>query len=175
MIKMEFAAGFEQFFEKHGLRSFDDFFRHLGGEVINQNKKRSVLTFTLDDGGAQRRFFVKRFDCPHYKDMLFTFRNFGYICSQGRCEWNNANLLLENGVDTYHPACYGEEVVCGIEKRSIFVTEEIKGVCLTDFIGEKWSGLERVEKERIAISIGKTARKIHDAKISMPDMYWCRT
>ena len=171
MIKMEFAAGFEQLFEKHGLRTFDDFFQYSSGEVINQNKKRSVLTFTLDDDGGQRRFFVKRFDCPHFKDMLFTFSNFGYICSQARCEWNNANLLLENGIDTYHPACYGEELVCGIEKRSIFVTEEIKGVCLTDFIGEKWANLERVEKERIAISIGKTARKIHDAKISMPDMY----
>ena len=171
MANLEFSGDHAGFFTKHGLASFEDIFEYSSGKIINQNKKRNVTTFTLDDDGVEKRFFMKRFFSPHFKDMLFTFRNFGYICSQGRCEFNNASLLLENGIDTYRPVCYGQEMSFGIEKRSFFITEEIKGICLTDFITEKWSTLDQDEKQKIVAAIGKISRKIHDANMSMPDLY----
>ena len=103
--------------------------------------------------------------------MLFTLYNFGYICSQAECEWNNANILLDNSIDTYHPVCYGTQIVCGIEKNSFFITAQIDGVCLTDHVAESWDSIGTDEKENIIASAGRLARRMHDARISMPDFY----
>jgi len=171
MKKLQFAKDFAGFFDNTGLNSFDDFFNYSAGETINRNKKRDVIAITLGDGDEKKELFVKRFFSPHFKDMLFTLQNFGYICSQAKCEWNNANLLLENGIDTYRPVCFGSETVLGIEKKSFFVTEKIQGIVLTDFVSQHWEELSLSQKENIITSLAKLIRKAHDAKISLPDLY----
>ncbi len=171
MEKVHLNEDYRDAFGSAGLRSFDDFFDYQDCRIVNSNKKRNVLKFTLDHQGQKKHFFMKRFYSPYIKDMLFTSLNFGYICSQARGEWNNANILLDNDIDTYHPACYGERIVCGIEKRSFFVTEAIDGQCLTDYVSANWASISRNEKENIIAAIGRLARKIHGSKISMPDLY----
>ena len=171
MEKVHLNEDYRDAFGSAGLRSFEDFFDHQDSRIVNTNKKRNVLKFALDHQGQKKHFFMKRFYSPYIKDMLFTSLNFGYICSQARGEWNNANILLGNGIDTYHPACYGEQIVCGIEKRSFFVTEAIDGQSLTDYVSANWASISRNEKENIIASLGRFVRKIHDSKISMPDLY----
>jgi len=171
MGKIHIIDEYRSMFEAAGLRSYKEFFKYSEGELINKNKKREVIELTFNHQGTEKRFFMKRFFYPHLKDMIFTFSNFGHICSQAACEWKNAKLLLKNGIDTYRPVCYGENLSWGFEKSSFFITEEIKGVCLTDFISANWDSLSRSEKENIVASIGKLCRKIHDARISMPDLY----
>ncbi len=158
-------------FASAGLESFDDFFNYADGNIVNVNTKRDVLKFALDHHSQKKYFFMKRFYSPHFKDMISTSINFGHICSQARSEWNNANILLGDGIDTYHPVCYGEQIVCGIERKSFFITEEIDGQCLTDYVSANWISISRQEKENIIAEIGRLARKIHDSKISMPDLY----
>ena len=171
MVKIEFAKDYSAFFEEFGMSCFEDFFDYSDGEKVNENKKRNVFMFALGEGENRREFFMKRFHDPHFKDILFTFSNFGRICSQAACEWQDANILLANGIETYRPVCYGEETRFGLEKRSFFITEKLGSRCLTDFVGEEWSKLETDEKVRIMAAIGKFVRKIHDARISMPDLY----
>jgi hypothetical protein len=103
--------------------------------------------------------------------MLFTLRKFGRPCSQASCEWENTRRLLGNGIETYHPVCYGEKMVCGLEKKSFFITEKIQGQCLTDFISENWLTMNQDEKEGIIISLAKMFRRVNDLGISLRDMY----
>ena len=167
MINVEFADGQRGFFDSQGLKKFDDFFDFSNGQIINKNQKRDVTTFTLGD----RVFFMKRFYSPHFKDMLFTFRNFGEICSQGGCEWRNANCLLANGIDTYKPVCYGYQMAWKIEKKSFFITEKINSEPLSDFVAANWTKTTSDEKKTIMTSIAKLFQRIHKAKISLPDLY----
>ncbi len=167
MERLVFSEKWEDFFAAESMWSFEDFFNYAGGKRINKNKKRDVIEFKL----GESVFFMKRFYNPHLKDMFFTLRSFASLCSQGRCEWENANTLLAGGVDTYHPVCYGEQTIAGIERNSVFVTEAIKGQCLTDFVAQKWLGLSQGQREKILVSLGQTVRRIHDAKICLPDMY----
>lgn len=171
MKKIHVTDEYRSMFETAGLKTYKEFFKYSGGEFISKNKKREVVRFTFAHHGTKKWFFMKRFFCPHLKDMIFTFSNFGQICSQAACEWKNDELLLKNGIGTYKPICYGENLSWGFEKSSFFITEEIKGVCLTDFISANWNSLSQSEKENIVTSIGKLCRKIHDARISMPDLY----
>ncbi|MBN1457145.1 MAG: hypothetical protein JW912_04765 [Sedimentisphaerales bacterium] len=171
MKKIHITDEYRSMFEAAGLRSYKEFFKYSGGELINKNKKRDVTRLTFDHQGKPKHFFMKRFFYPHLKDMIFTFSNFGHICSQAACEWKNAELLFENEIGTYKPVCYGENLSWGFEKSSFFMTEEIEGICLTDFISANWGSLSQSEKENIVISIGKLCRKIHNAGISMPDLY----
>lgn len=171
MQEIEFAGRWGEEFGRFGFECFEDFFDYSDGRVINRNEKRDVIAFSLGKDGDKKDFFMKRFYCPHFKDMLFTFNNFGYICSQARCEWNNANILLENGVGTYKPVCWGWERRFGIERQSFFITEKIRGQCFSDFVVERWGHLERSQREGIMGSLGQLVRRVHDMGISLPDLY----
>ena len=87
------------------------------------------------------------------------------------CEWKNADILLENDVQTYRPVCYGEWKILGLERKSFLVTEKLNSECFTDFLGRRWPWLERSEKEKIMFALARVVRRIHDAGISLPDLY----
>ena len=171
MPTVTFAKDWQAVFKRFDLETFQDFFEYSDGSLVNKNTKRDVLAFSLPLEDGKKEFFMKRFHKPHIKDMLFTLTNFGRLCSQAECEWNNANILLENRIDTYKPVCFGSDTVCGIESGSFFVTEKLEGKPLTDFAACCWTDLDQSQKQQIIISIAKLVGKIHNAKLSLPDFY----
>jgi tRNA A-37 threonylcarbamoyl transferase component Bud32 len=171
VVKVEFAKDWAQVFEESALESFEDFFGFSAGQTINKNKKREVVAMTLPAAGGEKELFMKRFFKPHFKDMLFTIRNFGSLCSQAACEWKNIDILLAHGIDTYHPVCFGQDLRLGLEKKSFIITEKINGAPLTDFVAANWLDLDQPQKEKIITALAKFVRKIHYTKISMPDLY----
>jgi len=169
--RVVFAESWQPVFAGFGLKSFDDFFYFSGGKKINKNKKRDVSILTFGDEPNRKVFFLKRFRYPHFKDMFFAWRNFGWLCSQARCEWENARFLLDNGIGTYKPVCYGEQIRFGLERKSFFITENVQGQCLTDFVRQKWHHLKTEQKEKIIVSLAKFIRKVHDVGLNLPDLY----
>jgi len=169
--KVVFAGTWWKFFAKFGLESFDDFFDYSQGQTINKNTKRNVSELAFGEGDNRKVFFRKRFFSPHVKDMIFAWRSFGSLISQAAVEWHNANMLFENGIETYRPVCYGAQTKFSLERKSFFITEKLSGMALTDFVSEKWSQLSQQQKEAIIVSLGKLVRKIHEAQISLPDLY----
>ncbi len=116
MEKVVFAAGtWRKFFAKFGLESFDDFFDYSQGQTINKNTKRNVSKLAFGEGDNRKVFFRKRFFSPHVKDMIFAWRSFGRLTSQAAVEWHNANMLFENGIETYRPVCYAAQTKFSLE------------------------------------------------------------
>ncbi|MHC4115337.1 MAG: lipopolysaccharide kinase InaA family protein [Planctomycetota bacterium] len=171
MEKVVFVNSYKQTFAGFGLKSFDDFFNYAGGKRINKNTKRDVQMLTFDTGSGRKVFFLKRFHKPHFKDILFAAGNSGRLCSQAECEWQNAKLLLERGIQTFETICYGHRTICGIERQSFLVTEELKSQPLSDFVAENWSNMSTSQKEKIITSVAQAIRRIHNAGISLPDLY----
>lgn len=172
MKQIEFAdSALQIFFSEQGLACFDDFFDYSDGKQINKNTKRNVIVIRLKSKSEERVFYMKRFHDPHFKDMFFTFQNYGRICSQGQLEWNNARYLLNHGIETYHPVCFGQQTFLGFERRSFFVTEQLKGICLTDFLNTEWTTLPRPKQEDLIRRLAEFFCKIHASKISLPDLY----
>ncbi|MCK4785087.1 MAG: hypothetical protein KAV87_15155 [Desulfobacteraceae bacterium] len=171
MDKIVFSENYQEFFAYQGLESFDNFYNYSAGPIINKNTKRNVQVLTFSSGDKSKTFYMKRFHELHLKDIFFTMTNFGKLCSQAAFEWHNAKNLLSNGLQTYKPACYGMRTILGIERKSFFITSELQSVCLTDFVKQNWPKLTRPQKEKIIVSLARTIRKIHNAKISLPDLY----
>lgn len=171
MQNVIYSNSWDKYFAEFGLKSLEDFFEYSDVETIGINNKRSVVSFSLGSDSNKKHFFMKRFFRPHFKDMLFTWRTFGYFCSQAQCEWENARLLLDHGIETYHPLCYGEQIKWGIEHKSFIVTEKLNSQAMTDFVGQKWHELQKETKEKIITGLGAFIQKIHAAEISMPDLY----
>ncbi len=171
MEKVIFTRGWQEFFQKFGMDCFELIFNCSNAKIVNKNKKRDVRTFSLGLDGDRKIFFMKRFFRPHYKDMIFAFRNFGRICSQAELERENANILLKNNFETYRPVCYGAKFKWGLENRSFLITEKLKGQPLTEFVAKKWTSLTQAERENIIISLARLIRRIHDTAVSMPDLY----
>jgi len=166
-----FSESWDSYFEKSGLKAFDDFFKYDKGTVVNKNSRRDVTRFELGRGGGKKTFFMKRFHRPHVKDMIFSFLSFGKACSQAQLEFNNANLLLENNIETYRPVCFGQRVNWGIESESFFITEEIDGVCFAEWLAGNYEKMDDGQMEGVMVSMAEFVRRLHKARISMPDLY----
>jgi hypothetical protein len=171
MKKIVFESDWQSFFEFHQLHGFDDFFHFDRGRIINQNSKRNVVVLELVQDGQRRTFFMKRFIQPHFKDMLSAFCYFGKLCSQAEVEWRNAKILLKNGIETYHPVCFGVQSRLGLEQQSFFITEQISGPCLTDYLSRSWKDLDDTEKKALVVNLGAFFQRIHTAGIRLPDSY----
>ncbi|MHC4693782.1 MAG: lipopolysaccharide kinase InaA family protein, partial [Planctomycetota bacterium] len=146
MVNIVFAGEWQKFFAKFGLESFDDFFDYSQGKTINRNNKRNVSELAFGEGDNRKVFFRKRFFSPHVKDMIFAWRSYGKFISQAALEWSNANILFENGIETYRPVCYGAQRKYSLERKSFFITEKLPGTALTDFVSKKWEQLSRQQK-----------------------------
>lgn len=171
MKKIKFIKDWGLFFQNANLSTFRDFISYSKGNIVNRNSKRDVVEMIIDSGDETKTFYMKRFFSPHYKDMLFAFCNYGHLCTQAELEYKNANFLLKHNIDTYHPACFGKQTSAGIEKASFVITEKIEGQVLTEFITENFATMSNDQKVALLTALGKFVRKIHDAKISMPDLY----
>ena len=170
MKKVVFADSWKPILAESGLVTFDDFFNFFK-ERLNKSRKRDVQMLTVGEGNNKKVFFMKRVFYPHLKDRFSNLLNFGRACSQAKCEWENANLLISNGIDTYRPVCYGEQTCLGLEIKSFFLTAKVQGQCLTDFVAENWLQMKVKQKEDLMAALAKLIRKVHSAKISLPDLY----
>lgn len=171
MQRIECEAAHEAVFVQNGMKTFDDFIGYDKGETINRNEKRDVNILRLESPNGPRVYFMKRFFSPHPKDMLFTIRNFGRLCSQAELEWRNAHILLDNGLETYRPVAWGADTVFGIERRSFFITEKIEGQSLIEFLLGHWNTFEPVQQDRLVVGLAHFFRMMHDARLSLPDSY----
>ena len=171
MQRVVFADSWSRFLAESDVTTFDDFFIRLAAGAKGGNSRRNVVQFSLGAGVQKRTFFIKRFFHPHFKDVIFARRNIGESCSQGRYEFENAKFLIDNGIGSYNPVCYGEQNKWGIETKSFVVTEELQSTCLSDFVRERWNILERPQQEKIVAGVGAFVRKIHALNVSLPDLY----
>lgn len=171
MKKVIFQDGWEDLFIQNNLETVEDFFQFNKGEIINRNSKRNVMTFELEANGQKERFFMKRFYEPHFKDTLASFFNFKKICSQACSEFYNVQKLLSLGIPTYEPVCYGREMQGPIEKRSLFITKELSGKCLTDYLADNWADMSASQKQSLLTAMAELLAKAHKAKLSLPDIY----
>lgn len=171
MDQVVFADKWQEYFGKLGLREFDDFYGYEDGKIVNVNTKRNVCMLRLGAESEQEVFYMKRFHRPHLKDMASALRKFGRLTSQAKVEWNNANTLLDSGIDTYKPVCLGEHIVCGVDTRSLVITEELKATSMLDYVVKHWHDLDRSQQEDMTVHIGELIRKVHRLDISLPDLY----
>ncbi|MBN1818631.1 MAG: hypothetical protein JW828_14815 [Sedimentisphaerales bacterium] len=171
MDEVRFVPGWEPVFQRVGLRTVGDFFSFDRGQIINKNSRRHVMVYTLDTEQGPVRLFMKRYQRPHFKDIWFAFGNTGRICSQARFEWINIHTLLDHGIDTYHPVCFGQSMRGPLEQCSFLVTQEIAGPCLTDYLRQHWSAMSPADQRNLISALALLVRRMHQAGISMPDLY----
>jgi hypothetical protein len=171
MQRIEIDAAHEAVFLQHGLKTFYDYLGCDKRQTINRNENRDVNILRLDGADGTRVYFMKRFFWPHPKDMLFTIRNFGRLCSQAELEWRNARMLLDNGIETYRPVAWGAETFCGIERRSFFITEKIDGPSLIEYLYNHWQTCDAQQKDKLVVDLARFFHKIHQARLSLPDSY----
>lgn len=171
MDNIDFSDSWEQYLSHFGLSTFEDFYHYDGDFIIGKNSRRSVHTFAFGEANERKVFFMKKFHKPHLKDTIKAMYNYGLLTSQARIEWENAQYLLKNGIDTYKPVCLGERTHIGIESESFFITEELTSTCLLDFVIEGWHSLGHPVQEKIIIGIGNLVRRIHELNVSFPDLY----
>lgn len=171
MNKIVFHDPWADFFKEHALDTLDALFNFDSGKIVNINSHRHVVSFQLTRAGETRRFFMKRFEGHNTKDTFAAFFRYGKLYTQAHLEWENANYLLANGIGTYKPVCFGYQQSCGIEKRSVFVTEELDSINLTTYIRQNAKNFDSAMKRKLLSDLAKQVKKKHDVGISMPDLY----
>jgi len=171
LVRIVYRQGWESYFGRYGLNTFEDFYYHNADLKVLNVSKRYVNKVSFGEGTNCKTFFIKRFAYCHLKDIILSISNFKRIRSQSESEYINANFLVEKGFSTYLPVCFGEQKKFGIEKRSFVITEKLDGESLSGFVRRNVGQIENSEKEKIIRAVGRTIRKIHDCNISLPDLY----
>jgi len=171
MDRIVFADSWEHYFAQLGLKEFDDFYDYVDTTEVNKNHRRNVQRLTFCGDTDCRTFFMKRFQNPHFKDMLAARRICGSRTTQAGVEWHNARHLLANHITTYEPVCMGERTRWGIERNSFFITRELEAICLRDFVIDNWRSLDRRQQENILMTVGKLVRALQKLDIAFPDLY----
>jgi hypothetical protein len=171
MQRIDIDPAHEAVFAQEGLRTFEAFIGYDRGRVINRNEKRDVTILELGGTEEERVYYMKRFFRPHLKDMLFTLRSFGRLCSQAELEWRNARFLLDNGIETYRPIAWGTETCCGVERRSFFITEKINGRSLIEMLFERWDGFDAAQRHGLVVAMAQFFGRLHRARVNLPDAY----
>ena len=171
MQRIEIDPAHKAIFAQEGLRTFEAFIGYDRGRVINRNEKRDVNILELGSSEGGRVYYIKRFFHPHLKDMLFTLRSFGRLCSQAELEWRNARFLLDNGIETYHPVAWGTETRSGLERRSFFITKKISGRSLIEVLFDQWDGFDAAQRQGLVVAMAQFFARLHRARVNLPDAY----
>ncbi len=160
---------YKKLFNDCGLNSFDDFFTQSDGQIVDKNRKRCVLKFNLFDKANKKNriFYLKKFHTPSFKNGLSALFYYGYPKSEARIEWDNACLLRSSGFNTIPLAAYGVDTVCGFERASFFMSEEISDSQPLDI----WFDQNKNNRQNVLRTLGQLVRRLHEKRFSFPDLY----
>lgn len=158
---------YKTFFDDKKLSSFNDFFHIKNGDVVDSNRKRCVFRVAFNN--PARVFYIKTFHTPSFNNSISSLFYYGKAKSEAQIEWENALLLQAHGFNTIPLAAFGEQTVCGFEKRSFFISEEIKdSIPLDDWLAHN---RDYTLMNDLLTFIGLQIKKLHDAGFSYPDLY----
>jgi len=169
--KIEIKPEYKQLFALNGLKTFDDFLLFDKGEIVDKNSKRRVIKFSLRDSQNRedRVFYLKQFHTSSFKENIKKAFDFSSPRTEAGTEWNNVKILFNAGFNSIPLAAYGERTVCGFEKSSFFLSEEIPH----SFPLEDWllHYPDQQHRSKIIDELSVLVKKLHHVNISYPDLY----
>ena len=173
MEQIVFADTWESYFQRFDLTTLEEFYRLSTKYKLRQmsTKKGVVVHFKVGANGQEKEFFIKWYLRVSWKNKLTTWRKFGHCYSQARAEWETAHGLLQRGIPTYQPICYGEERGVFFEKQSFLVTRKLSQPSLAEYLRTHWSRISEAQREVLLTSLATFIRHMHDQGILFPDLY----
>lgn len=161
-----------------GLTSIDAVFSFKGGENLtkeNLARFKSRVRFKINSPAAT--LFLKRYDSPPILLQLKNRLLHRKQISCGLLDFEMANKLAEEGINTPKTICYGEQWGRFFEKRSFIITEKIRNAeSLEQKLPDYFNGLATAENLRLRRNfIAKLAifvKKFHGTNYRHRDLYF---
>ena len=165
----------------HGLDDLPAFFAWQTGRRLDKHglaawRQRWRLRLQ-DAAGAERTFYLKRFDRPPASAQFARWRRRRPFTGTAAIEWQNALQLQALGIPAAQPVGVGQQMVGPWERRSFVLLEEVPGTSLERWVPDRVPppALERDWKGRRA-TLDRLARFVaafHDAGFAHRDLYLC--
>ena len=169
--KLEIRSKYKQLFAANGLKSFNDFLLFKKGTIVDKNKKRRVIKFSLRDSQIHenRVFYLKQFHKASFKENIKKLFNIFLPRTEAGTEWSNVKTLSDSGFNSIPLAAYGERTFLGFEKSSFFLSEEIPH----SFPLEDWllHYPDQQHRSKVVEELAVLVEKLHYVNISYPDLY----
>jgi hypothetical protein len=123
-----------------GCQSLNDIHDFQGGEIVNSGGHRMVRRLVSKAG---RTFFLKQSFRSNSGEVLSALIRHGKRVSSSETEARNIMTLASGGVSCGAVVAYGAEMKGLAEKFSFLLTEEVQGVELGVYLGNRLSSLPR--------------------------------
>jgi len=169
---------YEQMLRRLGLTDIEAVFSFSGGKELRKSNLadyRSRLQF--ETASPAKTFFLKRFNKP---PVLVQVKN--WLTGRGRksCasfDFDVANKLFAEGINTARPVCFGEQFGLLFEKRSFCITEKIADAeSLERKLPDCFHGRQNAEKLKQKRSfieqLAKFVRRFHETGYRHRDLYF---
>jgi len=169
---------YEQILERLGLTNIEAVFSFSDGKELKKNNLsgyRSRVQF--ETASPAKTFFLKRFNKP---PVLVQLKN--WLDGRGRksCasfDFEMANKLFAEGINTARPVCFGEQFGLLFEKRSFCITEKIADAeSLERKLPDCFHGRQDTAKLRgkrgFIKQLAKFVKKFHETGYRHRDLYF---
>lgn len=161
---------FADVFCHHNLKTFADLMHYQGGSVAkNLLRERTTTRIELaTPDGDTRAFYIKRHSRPPVKEYVKPLLRLTWPILGAENEWRAIHHFESAGIPTMTPVALGRN-----GGDSFLITESIEDcVKLSDWIQTLAEDSEKqAAAPRIFTSIGRTARRMHDAGLHHQDFY----
>lgn len=157
----------------NGLDSLDAWFAQENDARLNKAGLaawRERMRMTLDDGGAERTFFLKRYTAPPGAARRGVRTSGSGARSVAGVEWEWSRRLRHDGIVCAQAAAFGETFRGGREVRSAVLLAAAGGHSLETWAKEA-AGRERGFIERVAPLTARLVGALHRAGYAHRDLY----
>jgi tRNA A-37 threonylcarbamoyl transferase component Bud32 len=157
MSVLHIDAAFLRHGQRHGLRTFRDFFTSIEGELVGAHPSRNVARV---EPGGWCGFLIA------WRDYLSSWwAGFGLV-SKSQREWRVLHALRSRGIGCPQPLAVGEH-----HGRAFLLVRELPDAMdLHTYLASGYCDGPRA-KGRLACALGRAVARLHAAGFTHPDLY----
>jgi len=169
--RLRVNRAFAELLRAHNLTTFDALMHSPQVEVTKSlQRERATFRMNLQDGDAERGFYLKRHGPGPWKEYLKSFVRLRWPILGARNEWNAILRFHKIGIPTMTPVALGEH-----SGYSFLMTEAIEDhVKLSDWMAAHLPAREapvRHAARQILRAVAQVARSMHRAGLHHQDFY----
>lgn len=168
--KLTINRVFSPLFQQHGWLTFDKVWEHTANAAIAKKLRtdRVTLSFSLDDEGKERKFYIKRHSRSSWKEYIKPLLRLTWPILGARNEWKAILAFHEAEIPTMVPVALGES-----GSDSFLITESLENC-------EKLSRLPVTtepdreaapERAKIRRHVASLAQRMHAQGMHHQDFY----
>jgi len=174
-VQIHIEPEYRELLARNGLSDFDTIMHRPCGPAASRHKDRATVCISLSDGQELRRFYLKRVYHVPFRHILADVLRCRRPEPQPIREAQAIARLESCGLGVMRAAAWGQRREWGCPRQAFLLVEEVPGrrtllEALHEWAASPADPIRRRERATAAVEFGAFVRKLHQMRLSYPDL-----